>query len=94
MWSVGFSPSGKFMATGSYENVARVWDLASGQCTVTLKVWEWGGVGGRGGKERLSEGTLREGSEQRAVHIHSQGVGEGGRVRRVSEGRLPEQSGL
>lgn len=47
MWSVGFSPSGKFMATGSYENVARVWNLASGQCTVTLKVW-----GKEGGEEK------------------------------------------
>src|SRR5207253_1794586 len=35
--SVAYSPNGKFIATGSYDRTAKVWDAATGRELVTLK---------------------------------------------------------
>jgi WD40 repeat protein len=34
--SVAYSPDGKFVATGSYDHTAKVWDAATGRELVTL----------------------------------------------------------
>ena len=34
---VAFSPDGKFLATASQDNTARVWEVASGACVATLE---------------------------------------------------------
>lgn len=35
-WCVGFSPDGKWLATGGFDGRARVWDVASGKLVTTL----------------------------------------------------------
>ena len=36
-WGVDYSPGGKYLATTSKDETAKVWDLASGKCLFTLK---------------------------------------------------------
>ncbi|PNG99066.1 Vegetative incompatibility protein HET-E-1, partial [Tetrabaena socialis] len=36
--SVAFSPDGRQLASGSVHGILRLWDIATGQCTATLKV--------------------------------------------------------
>ena len=44
--SVAFSPDGKLLATGSSDNTARLWDLATGQAVATMEVGHGEGWGG------------------------------------------------
>ena len=36
--NVVFSPDGRQLATGSYDSTTKIWDLASGLCTMLLEV--------------------------------------------------------
>ena len=36
--SVAYSSDGTQLASGSYDNTVRIWDLASGECRATLEV--------------------------------------------------------
>ena len=38
--SVAFSPDGKSLVSGSWDNTVKVWNLTEGTCTSTLKVSE------------------------------------------------------
>src|SRR5205807_1521957 len=36
IWGVAFSPDGKSILTGSYDNTARMWDVATGKSTLRI----------------------------------------------------------
>ena len=36
--SVAYSPDGKQLVSGSWENTVRVWQVATGECTATFEV--------------------------------------------------------
>ncbi|MCD4656879.1 MAG: WD40 repeat domain-containing protein [Planctomycetes bacterium] len=37
VWSVSFSPDGKIIASGSYDDTIKLWDVSSGKCVSTLE---------------------------------------------------------
>ena len=41
VYSLAFSPDGKIIASGSYDNTIRLWDVASGKCLRELRDY-WG----------------------------------------------------
>jgi WD40 repeat protein len=37
VWSLYYMPNGKSLVSGSSDGTAKIWDVASGKCTSTLK---------------------------------------------------------
>ena len=37
VWSVSFSPDGTKVASGSYDETVKLWDVTSGECLQTLE---------------------------------------------------------
>lgn len=54
VWSVALTPDERLI-TGSADHTAKVWNMATGQCTMTLQVGRGGCVGRKEGGAHVAE---------------------------------------
>jgi WD40 repeat protein len=66
VWSVAFSPDGKLLASGGFDQAVRLWEVSSGKC---LQIW-------RSGRpyERMNITQVKELTEDQKATLRSLGA--------------------